>query len=100
MRITNTMLSQYLENKVIIKRLERENEVIAIGIKANRGAQTEDFIASVEEKTRTTVASRETFDEKLGPNWLADRGLLNVNTYKQVVIIHRPFSKPFKKEAI
>lgn len=93
MRITNAMLSQYLANKAKIKELEQENEVIAIGIKANDGAETKDFVASVELAERRQPASKSEFDDAMGIGWLEKQGLLVHHVYKKVTVVARPSAK-------
>lgn len=89
MKITNDMLSQYMANKALIKELTDANEVIAIGIRSNGGADTKEYIAIVEEKTRRNVAPIGRFEEVMGPGWLEAKNLLTISTWKQVTIVEK-----------
>jgi hypothetical protein len=93
MKITNDMLAQYLANKALIKELTEANEVIAIGIRSNGGADTREYIAVVEEKTRRNVAPIGRFEELMGPGWLESKGLLTIACWQQVVIVQKSSSR-------
>jgi hypothetical protein len=93
MKITNDMLAQFLANREIIKELEQANEVLLIGIKANGGAQTRDYIAVVEDCQRIGVAGKKVFDEKMGHGWLEANKLLTISNYQKVTIAERKVAK-------
>lgn len=93
MKITNEMLAQYLSNKQLIKELTDINETIAIGIRAAGGAQTDDYIAVVDDKERRNVASIRVFEEKLGHGWLEKHDLINVAKFKQVTVVQKVMDK-------
>lgn len=94
MRVTNQVLIRYLEIKEQIKQLELEEKVIKESIIEAGGIESQDYLASVTERSRTQMASVDECSKALGRETLVEHGLIKTHKYLQVDV--KPRAKMVK----
>jgi phage host-nuclease inhibitor protein Gam len=90
MKITNTMLKEYLDLKQEQKRIEARLLEIKSEIIEQGGCQTQDYVAGIRVQPRRVLASIETFEDLLGEFYMTRNNLVNTIQVTYVDVVKRP----------
>jgi hypothetical protein len=86
MKYTNEQIQRYESLQAESKRIEKELAEMRAAFIASQGGESPDYVVTLKDNFRETVAAKADFAAKLGPTFLKDNGLLKLTAYNTVIV--------------
>lgn len=89
MKYENEKIKRYETLLEQVKQFEKEISVLKAEFIATNGGESEDFTITIKDNFREIVAGKKDFEQKMGPEWLKENGLIKISAFNTVIVTRK-----------